>query len=126
MPECYASSERVDSLARVVITPVRHTHTRLHLCNNLENFHLSFTNIREIISRLSCECLDNVSKLILRLFGREKCLGICDSSFTSHQEVLLAQFSLYVHKCGLKPDSFHFVRKQSQHLNIITLNIIII
>ena len=25
-----------------------------------------------------------------------------------HQEVLLAQFSLYVHKGGLKPDSFHF------------------
>ena len=30
MPERYASSQRVDSLARVVITPVRHTHTRLH------------------------------------------------------------------------------------------------
>ena len=30
MPECYASSQRVDTLARVVITPVRHTHTRLH------------------------------------------------------------------------------------------------
>ena len=29
---------------------------------------------------------------------------------TSHhpQEVLLAQFSLYVHEGGLKPDSFHF------------------
>ena len=25
------------------------------------------------------------------------------------QEVLLAQFSLYVHKGGLKPDSFHFI-----------------
>ena len=32
------------------------------------------------------------------------------SSHLSHhpQEVLLAQFSLYVHKGGLKPDSFHF------------------
>ena len=30
MPECYASSQRVDLLARVVITPVHHTHTRLH------------------------------------------------------------------------------------------------
>ena len=30
MPERYASSQRVDSLARVVITPVRHTRTRLH------------------------------------------------------------------------------------------------
>ena len=25
------------------------------------------------------------------------------------QEVFLAQFSLYVHKGGLKPDSFHFI-----------------
>ena len=33
------------------------------------------------------------------------------SSQSSHhpQEVLLAQFSLYVHKGGLKPDSFHFI-----------------
>ena len=32
------------------------------------------------------------------------------SSQSSHhpQEVLLAQFSVYVHKGGLKPDSFHF------------------
>ena len=29
------------------------------------------------------------------------------SSQSSHQEVLLAQFSLYVQKGGLKPDSFH-------------------
>ena len=29
-------------------------------------------------------------------------------SFHHPQEVLLAQFSLYVHKGGLKPDSFHF------------------
>ena len=33
------------------------------------------------------------------------------SSQSSHhpQEVLLAQFSLYVHKGGLKPDLFHFI-----------------
>ena len=33
------------------------------------------------------------------------------SSQSSHhpQEVLLAQFSLYVHKGGLKSDSFHFI-----------------
>ena len=30
MPQRYASSQRVDSLAREVITPDRHTHTRLH------------------------------------------------------------------------------------------------
>ena len=36
------------------------------------------------------------------------------SSQSSHhpQEVPLAQFSLYVHKGGLKPDSFHFIRYQ--------------
>ena len=37
------------------------------------------------------------------------------SSQSSHhpQEVLLAQFSLYVHKGGLKPDSFHFIAYKS-------------
>ena len=30
----------------------------------------------------------------------------------SPQEVLLAQFSLYVHKGGLKPDSFHLNKVQ--------------
>ena len=30
------------------------------------------------------------------------------SSSHHPQEVLLAQFSLYVHKCDLKPHSFHF------------------
>ena len=50
----------------------------------------------------------------------ESCVWRTVSSQLSHhlQEVLLAQFSLYVHKGGLKPDSFHFiydsaVRKQT-------------
>ena len=36
------------------------------------------------------------------------------SSQSSHhpQEVLLAQFSLYVHEGGLKPDSFHFLDRE--------------
>ena len=40
----------------------------------------------------------------------ESCVWRTISSQSSHhpQEVLLAQFSLYVHKGGLKPDSFHF------------------
>ena len=40
----------------------------------------------------------------------ESCVRRTVSSHSSHhtQEVLLAQFSLYVHKGGLKPDSFHF------------------
>ena len=40
----------------------------------------------------------------------ESCVWRTVSSQLSHhpQKVLLAQFSLYVHKGGLKPDSFHF------------------
>ena len=40
----------------------------------------------------------------------ESCVWTTVSSQSSHhpQEVLLAQFSLYVHKGGLKPDSFHY------------------
>ena len=39
----------------------------------------------------------------------ESCVWRTVSSQSSHhpQDVLLAQFSLYVHKGGLKPDSFH-------------------
>ena len=42
----------------------------------------------------------------------ESCVWRTVSSQSSHhpQEVLLAQFSLYVHKRGLKPDSFHLHR----------------
>ena len=44
----------------------------------------------------------------------ESCVWRTVSSQSSHhpQEVLLAQFSLYVHKGGLKPDSFHFISYQ--------------
>ena len=38
----------------------------------------------------------------------ESCVWRTESSHHP-QEVLLAQFSLYVHKGGLKPDSFHFI-----------------
>ena len=40
----------------------------------------------------------------------ESCVWRAVSSHSSQhpQVVRLAQFSLYVHKCGLKPDSFHF------------------
>ena len=37
------------------------------------------------------------------------CMGAVPSHSSHYpQEVLLAQFGLYVHKSGLKPDSFHF------------------
>ena len=41
----------------------------------------------------------------------ESCVWRTVSSHSSHhpQEALLAQFSLYVHKGGLKPDSFHLI-----------------
>ena len=50
----------------------------------------------------------------------EFCVWRTVSSHSSHhpQEVLLAQFSLYVHKGGLKPDSFHF-----QHAGLVFLTI---
>ena len=55
----------------------------------------------------------------------ESCVWRTVSSQSSHhpQEVLLAQFSLYVHKGGLKPDSFHFFagRIMSELLNKGTL-----
>ena len=43
--------------------------------------------------------------------GLESCVWRTVSSQSSHhpQEVLLAQFSLYVHKGGLKPESFYFL-----------------
>ena len=41
----------------------------------------------------------------------ESCVWRAVSSQSSNhpQEVLLAQFSLYVHTGGLKPNSFHFI-----------------
>ena len=41
----------------------------------------------------------------------ESCVRRSMSSHSYHhfQEFLLAQFSLYAHKCGLKPHSFHFI-----------------
>ena len=46
----------------------------------------------------------------------ESCVWRTVSSQSSHhpQEVLLAQFSLYVHKGGLKPDSFHCMIGKSE------------
>ena len=47
----------------------------------------------------------------------ESCVWRTVSFQSSHhpQEVLLAQFSLYVHKSGLKPDSFHFILSGGIH-----------
>ena len=51
----------------------------------------------------------------------ESCVWRTVSSQSSHhpQEVLLAQFSLYVHKGGLKPDSFHFESRCGRYLSLV-------
>ena len=51
----------------------------------------------------------------------ESCVWRTVSSQSSHhpQEVLLAQFSLYVHKGGLKPDSFPRLFKTLQTAKLI-------
>ena len=46
------------------------------------------------------------------------------SSHSSHQEVLLAQFGLYVHKGGLKPDSFHFICDNLRDENVTVLKMV--
>ena len=53
----------------------------------------------------------------------ESCVWRTVSSLSSHhpQEVLLAQFSLYVHKGGLKPDSFHLPSGQGSKLTLLQI-----
>ena len=56
----------------------------------------------------------------------ESCVWRTVSSQSSHhpQEVLLARFSLYVHKGGLKPDSFHFISILSNLNNFHSLEVV--
>ena len=53
----------------------------------------------------------------------ESCVWRTVSSQSSHlpQEVLLAQFSLYVHKGGLKPDSFHFIYQPARFEKVASI-----
>ena len=51
----------------------------------------------------------------------ESCVWRTVSSQSS-QEAILAQFSLYVHKGGLKPDSFHFVCRRRFFNSSLTLS----
>ena len=43
-------------------------------------------------------------------------MAVSSHSFHYLQKVLLAKFSLYVHKSSLKPDSFHFIFVTIEHL----------
>ena len=54
----------------------------------------------------------------------DSCVWRAVSSHSSHhpQEVLLAKFILYVHKSGLKPDSFHLLLEMGIFAIILTAN----
>ena len=56
----------------------------------------------------------------------ESCVWRTVSSQSSHhpQDVLLAQFSLYVHKGGLKPDSFHFICTSQKCRKIVEIDVL--
>ena len=56
----------------------------------------------------------------------ESCVWRTVSSQSSYhpQEVLLAQFSLYVHKGGLKPDSFNFICDNRRDENATVLKMV--
>ena len=58
----------------------------------------------------------------------ESCVWRTVSSQSSHhpQDVLLAQFSLYVHKGGLKPDSFHFISFQDSNCPHFALMLVLV
>ena len=53
----------------------------------------------------------------------ESCVWRTVSSQSSHhpQEVLLAQFSLYVHKGGLKLDSFHCDKRRDKNVTVLKM-----
>ena len=54
----------------------------------------------------------------------ESCVWRTVSSQSSHhpQDILLAQFSIYVHKGGLKPDSFHLLPPSIQKIGGFALS----
>ena len=68
--------------------------------------HSKFKIVRNLRDReISCSASDRQGSNL------ESCVWRAVSSHPSHhpQEVFQAQFSLYVHKGGLKPDSFNFI-----------------
>ena len=52
----------------------------------------------------------------------EFCVWRAVSSHSSQhhdQEIILAQFSLHVHKCGLKPNSFHIAKRLGFYIGLM-------
>ena len=81
--------------------------TLLYIYPEIHNSRLCISNISSMFfdtPEVACSASDRQGS------NFESCVWRTVSSQSSHhpQEVLLAQFSLYVHKGGLKPDSFHF------------------
>ena len=78
-------------------------HTFLYMTASLADRVSIVGSLRD--REVACSALDRQGS------NFESCVWRTVSSQSSHhpQEVLLAQFSLYVHKGGLKPDSFHFI-----------------
>ena len=84
-----------------------------HLTNVLHVYHISIASIVGSLRdrEVACSASDRQGS------NFESCVWRTVSSQSSHhpQEVLLAQFSLYVHKGGLKPDSFHLCTTLFNH-----------
>ena len=75
-------------------------------CKSPPSIHVALSIVGSLCDReVACSASDRQGS------NFESCIWRTVSSHSSHhpQEVVLAQFSLYVHKCGLKPDSFHFI-----------------
>ena len=70
-----------------------HTHVKVSIVGSIRD------------RQVACSALDRQGS------NFKSCVWRTVSSQSSHhrQEVLLAQFSLYVHKGGLKPDYLHFI-----------------
>ena len=106
------------SLPYCTVTPQRHLSTPPHrpltpFCCHLRPLPVSIVgSLRD--REVACSASDRQGS------NFESCVWRTVSSQSSHhpQEVLLAQFSLYVHKGGLKPDSFHLrpLRRTTCHM----------
>ena len=83
-------------IALLKLTPLPHPRVKVSIVGSLRD--------REV----ACSASDRQGS------NFESCVWRTVSSQSSHhpQEAPLAQFSLYVHKGGLKPDSFHFSHSQ--------------
>ena len=100
--KCYFSASTNDFTEAHTPTTAHHDAPNVHPSHSLEKVSI-VGSLRD--REVACSASDRQGS------NFESCVWRTVSSQSSHhpQEVLLAQFSLYVHKSGLKPDSFHFI-----------------